>query len=337
MSSGILRYLVLLGVLCALAGAAPVYQFTEFTVPGATHLAQVHINNAGYVTALGFDADWTNLRSVLWDGSAYTFLTGPGGELVVATDINNSGLIVGGGNDGAGQAIGFTLVAGAYSIYHDASRQPYLGFWGSNDAGLIVGMGGFGETGYATSFVYDGVTTTDLPSDPVVTDPVAMAINNAGVIVGNYGLVGSWGTAGTYSEHAFTYSDGVYTTVAYPGATRTNLVDINNFGWAIGQWSDGSGGEGGFLYRDEVFIPLPNMVVSSPWGPLEISPWYESINDNGVVAGTRRAWDAEGNYYKGGFIGDPVPEPASVALIGAGVLALAGLGRRRTLLGRLFD
>ena len=319
----LLRSLVLLLALGAAALAGPVYNFTDFAFQGATNNFVYAINNSGYVSGDGYSANWSDYWGEVCHGTTCTTLVPPGSTGMWVFRLNNAGTVVGGfgyPDDPAGVTHGVIYQAGTYTVYSDAVRQPELGFTAINDTGLIVGHYGFMGNDVGMSFLYNGVTAVDL-TDPngVVTNPDVQGINDAGVMVGYYG---------PGLSQSFIYAGGVFTPVAYPGATSTQLNDINNLGWAIGNWSNGSGGGGGFLYKDGVFVPLPNMIVPAPWGPWVVIPNYMSINDYGVVAGWHGAYDANGNWYLAGFTGDPIPEPGTWALVWAGIVALAALRRR---------
>src|ERR1039457_2136321 len=66
----------------------------------------------------------------------------------------------------------------------------------------------------------------------------AFGINSAGVIVGHY-----WN--GVANLHGFIYSDGSYSTLDYPNATRgTSLAGINDYGVIAGTYQDAAGTHG---------------------------------------------------------------------------------------------
>jgi uncharacterized membrane protein len=62
----------------------------------------------------------------------------------------------------------------------------------------------------------------DLGAVAPFTDSIGLAINNAGVIVGNSG------------SQAFRYEGGVMTAMTPFGAYRNDAMGINNLGWAVG-------------------------------------------------------------------------------------------------------
>jgi hypothetical protein len=86
----------------------------------------------------------------------------------------------------------------------------------------------------STAYAYD-VTYTYTPVNyPGAEWTVAYGINNAGVIVGEYG------TEWMGPSHGFSLADGVYTPIDYPGSLETLALAINNKGVIIGTYRDGN-------------------------------------------------------------------------------------------------
>jgi len=71
-------------------------------------------------------------------------------------------------------------------------------------------------------------------------------------------------------------SGGTFTTIDFPGATRTAAAGINAAGDIVGGWSDSTGAHG-FLLQAGVFTPInfPLATSTAPFG----------INDTGEIAG----------------------------------------------------
>ena len=65
----------------------------------------------------------------------------------------------------------------------------------------------------------------------------ASGINDAGQVVGSY-VTGDLATS-DWMLHGFLYSNGVYSTLDYPGAISTGIAGINNLGEMIGSYSTG--------------------------------------------------------------------------------------------------
>jgi hypothetical protein len=66
-------------------------------------------------------------------------------------------------------------------------------------------------------------------------------INNAGTIVGFYGVTGE------DSFHGFVLKGGVYTTVDVPGSTTTLILSINAKGEIVGNYEDSDDNDLGFV------------------------------------------------------------------------------------------
>jgi uncharacterized membrane protein len=82
----------------------------------------------------------------------------------------------------------------------------------------------------ATPILRSQGSTEAIPFPPEASDPNAVSINEAGMIVGSYGI--SHGEA--YKEYGFLWSAGAVTTIAYPGAISTRLTAINDAGQIVG-------------------------------------------------------------------------------------------------------
>ena len=88
-------------------------------------------------------------------------------------------------------------------------------------------------------------------------------------------------------------SGGTFTTIDFPGATRTAAAGINAAGDIVGGWSDSTGAHG-FLLQAGVFTPInfPLATSTAPFG----------INDTGEIAGfySDSAGKSHGFIYAGG-------------------------------------
>ena len=142
---------------------------------------------------------------------------------------------------------------------------------------------------------------------PVNFNSQATGVNNADTVVGFY----QYNTAGDFS--AFTDKGGVITSFQFPGSISTQALGINDMGEIVGDYIKG-GQMFGFLDNSGVFSTInPSGATAST---------ANGINDHGSIVGFYT--NAAGNTV--GFVS--TPEPASLSLFAAGLLALA-LSRRR--------
>jgi hypothetical protein len=120
-----------------------------------------------------------------------------------------------------------------------------------------------------------------------------------------------------YDTHGFLYSGGSYTTLDVPGAAQTILNGINDAGQIVGSFS-------------MVGYPYPHAFVMSGGShttldvPGAISTTAYGINDAGQIVGSY----VDGGGTRHGFLATIVPEPASLTLVGSGLLAVLVYGCR---------
>ena len=110
-------------------------------------------------------------------------------------------------------------------------------------------------------------------------------------------------------------ANGVYTTIDDPLATDgTSVWNINNVGQIVGSYSDATGSHG-FVDTNGSFVTL-DVPPSSGTGA-------SGINDKGQVVGYYTTVNGQNSFEAN------VPEPTSVALLGAGMVSLHLMRRRR--------
>jgi len=144
-----------------------------------------------------------------------------------------------------------------------------------NDAGWIVGY--MGDPRHA--FVWDGQQYIDLGIPPGGTFSEALAINNAGQVVGN------WGNNVSGPNHGFYWHDGILLDLASVlGTAGSSANDISETGWvAGGMGTDRSAHDWrGYLWREgesvEIVAPVAPAINSSA----------DVVNDVGDLCGGGR-------------------------------------------------
>jgi uncharacterized membrane protein len=185
----------------------------------------------------------------------YTQIDYPGAQWTIATAIDSLGDIIGYWLDLDCTEEGFLLRGGTYSpIVYPGAFETKLN--GINDQSQIVGFNG------VSGFVYDLDTkqfSTYQGADK--TDP--LAINNSGVIVGNFVPP---------SIRGFVLSDSGLTTITLPNGRFTEVTGISSAGRAVGVADvKGSGATESFSFAAGKLhhLSVPGLPGA---GALDISP-----------------------------------------------------------------
>jgi YVTN family beta-propeller protein len=207
--------------------------------------------------------------------SAQQFLTinFPGATSTSPETINNIGQVVGSYVDSEGVTHGFLLSAGTFTTinYPGAISTDAVGI---NNNGQIVG---FYED---TSELFHGFTlnnrtftTIDDPSYPGAT--FLVEISDTGLIVGN-------GIDSEGNSHGFMLNNNVFTSINFPGASQTQITDVNyNGSEIVGGYALPSFAENevaGFTYINGVFASVSY--------PQSFSTALNGVNNNGQFVGT---------------------------------------------------
>lgn len=175
-----------------------------------------------------------------------------------------------------------------------------VGYYASNQLGTN------GQTAYSQA---GGAFTNVNSLLPANDGSQAVGINNAGNIVGFY-LIGA-------DSIGFLDAGGTISTIDPFGSAFTQALGINNSGEIVGIYLDPMGFQHGYVDNGGVFTSF------DPQG--SVSTTINGLNDVGQIVGFYT--DANDNVI--GFVGTSTPEPATLTLVGAGLVAGLGILRRK--------
>jgi len=134
--------------------------------------------------------------------------------------------------------------------------------------GFCTGL--FAAHGYAYDVATGAATLIDYPGAKTTA---AFGINDSGVIVGGFCVLGP---AGCAPKHAFRDDNGVFTQLDFPGGEKTTAFGINNAGTIVGTYTIGSITHG-FIYQNGTYTDLSY--------PGAYETFATGINNAGVVVG----------------------------------------------------
>jgi len=172
----------------------------------------------------------------------FTTLNIPGAVTSTAIGVNDQGAIVGAFTSSNTDNRGFLLFQGKFTHFNFPGAESTEAN-DINNVGQIVGQYDNLQTGQHGFVVHNGVFhSISAPAAPSQTR--AIGINNFGVIVG---VAGSFG---------FRLSSGHFTTIRFPGSTRTTASGINDSGVIVGTYGDTTGFNHGFMLKNGSYTTI---------------------------------------------------------------------------------
>jgi probable HAF family extracellular repeat protein len=285
--------------------------------------AALAINSHGWIAGYADNAFYARHAVIFSDNGSVQDLGTLGGVNSSAYGINDSGRVVGVAALANGDGHAF--------MYSQQQGMQDLGTFGGavssasaiNSAGAVVGLAslrspsGSGDIG-THAFLYTAVDGMRDLGTLGGQNSVATAINSAGQIAG----YSEFSSTPELYHAALWNADGSLTDLASLSPYYSKAFAINDAGQVVGDMKiNAIGDRHAFLWNGSAMIDLNDLIDPSSGWTLEVAT---GINSYGQIVGQG---SFPGYRHRGAFLLTPVPDPATLLLLSAGLLGV--LSRRR--------